>query len=148
MASGNTVRKPGPRPGPRLGALLGERAVSPESLFFLTVFLLPPPVLLAARFIWRRPAWWVIVLLIVLLGWPTYLITVMSHFEYLHDLVQSTDTPDPELLDQAYSDGAPLVFAALFGWAFALAYAVPWFVVFLAATGLRRVAGRVRRRRG
>lgn len=103
--------------------------------------------LFAVRFIWRRPAWWVIVLLIVILGWPTYLVTVISHFDHLYERVQNTDNPDPELLDQAYSDGGPLVFAALFGWAIALVYAMPWFVVFLTATWLRSLAGKFRRRR-
>ncbi|MCU4653274.1 hypothetical protein N8I71_10545 [Roseibacterium sp. SDUM158016] len=105
-----------------------------------------PAVLLAARFFWRKPPWWLIILLIIIVGWTTYFFTVVGHFEELNELVETTENPSQELLDEAYSDGGPLVFALLFGWLIALAYAAPWWVLFLMATWLRSMIRRLRRR--
>lgn len=98
-----------------------------------------PALLLALRFAWRKPPWWAIILLIVIVGWPAYFLSVITHFEDLYQRVEAADNPGPELLDQAFSDGGPLVFAALFGWLIALAYAAPWFILFLMATWLRNL---------
>jgi len=79
----------------------------------------------------------VIIPLIIILGWAAYFLSVMIHFEEMHELVEATENPGQGLLDQAYSDGGRLVFAALFGWLVAPAYAAPWWLLFLAATWLR-----------
>jgi hypothetical protein len=55
----------------------------------------------------------------------------------LYEAVEATENPSQELLDEAFSDGGPLVFAALFGWLIALVFAAPWFLLFLIATWLR-----------
>lgn len=97
------------------------------------------------RFFWRTPPWWVVVALIIVVGWAAYFLSVVSHFEELQDLVRGTEDPSPDLLDEANSDGGPLVFAALFGWLVASFYAAPWFVLFLLATWLRNVVRQFRR---
>ena len=114
-------------------------------LLFGGIFAAVPAVLLAARLVWGRPPWWVIVALIVVVGWAAYFFAVVDHFEELYERVENTEDPSQELLDEAYSDGGPLVFAAFFGWVVALIYAAPWFVLFLMATWLRRVIGSIRR---
>jgi hypothetical protein len=119
--------------------------ISSETLFFDGIFLALPAVLLALRFLWRKPQWWMIVTLIIVVGWADCLLSVITHFDDLYQRVEATDTPSPELLDQAFSDGGPLVFAALFGWLIALAYAAPWFVLFWMATWLRNLVRRFRR---
>jgi hypothetical protein len=83
--------------------------------------------------------------LIVVVGWVAYLVGVIDHFEGLYEAVEATENPSQELLDEAFSDGGPLVFAALFGWLIALVFAAPWFLLFLIATWLRNVTRRVRR---
>lgn len=104
-----------------------------------------PAVLLAVRFVWGKPPWWVIVALIVFVGWTAYFLSVVDHFEELHDRVENTVNPSQEILDEAYSDGGPLVFGALFGWVVALIYAAPWYVLFLMATWLRSMLGSIHR---
>ena len=123
---------------------MGDSTTSFESLLFLVIFLCLPPVLLASRFFWRKPPWWVIIPLIVIVGWATYFLSVVTHVEHLQELVQSTKNPDKELLDQAYSEGGPLVFAAFLGWMVSLAYAVPWLILLLMATWLRSLIRRHR----
>ena len=122
--------------------VIRKSKISSETLLFAGIFMALPGVLLTLRFLWRKPQWWMIIMLIVVVGWAAWLLSVITHFEDLDQRVNATDTPSPELLDQAFSDGAPLVFAALFGWLIALAYAAPWFVLFWMATWLRN---RVRR---
>ena len=114
-------------------------------LLFGCSFSVVPAVLFAARFVWGRPRWWVIVALIVIVGWAAYFIAVVDHFEELYKRVETTENPSQELLDEAYSDGGPLVFAAFFGWAIALIYAAPWFALFLMATWIRRMIGAIHR---
>lgn len=110
-----------------------------SSLLFGGILSVVPAVLLAARFVWGKPPWWVIVALIVIVGWAAYFFSVVDHFGELYERVENTENPSQELLDEAFSDGGPLVFGAFFGWVFALIYAAPWFVLFLMATWLRRV---------
>lgn len=124
---------------------MGEGKISFESLLFGGIFSLLPAALLASRFFWRKPLWWVIVPVVIIVGWAAYFLSVVIHFEELQELVRNTKNPSQELLDEAYSDGGPLVFAAFFGWLIALVYAVPWFILFLMATWLRSVIRRVRR---
>ena len=114
-------------------------------LLFGGIFTVVPAALLAARFVWSRPRWWVIVALIVIVGWAAYFIAVVDHFDELYERVENTENPSQELLDEAFSDGGPLVFAAFFGWVVALIYAAPWFVLFLMATWLRSVIGSIHR---
>lgn len=101
------------------------------------IFSVTPAVLLIARFIWRKPPWWVIIPLIIIVGWASYFFAVVTHFEKLYELVRTTEKPSQELLDEAYSDGGPLVFALIFGWVIALVYAAPWYVLYLIATWIR-----------
>ena len=108
-----------------------------ESLLLAGIFFLLPAALMVSRFFWRKPPWWVIVLTVVFVGWAAYFLSVVIHFEELYQLVGKTENPSQELLDEAFSDGGPLVFAALFGWLIALAYAVPWLILFVMATWLR-----------
>ena len=122
-----------------------ESMMSFESLLYGGTFTLLPVVLLASRFFWRRPPWWVIILLIIILGWATYFLGVVTHAEDLYELVESTENPSQELLEEAYLDSGPLVFAAFMGWVVALAYAVPWYILFLMATWIRSVIRRQRR---
>lgn len=84
-------------------------------------------------------------MLIVFVGWAAYFLAVLSHFEQLWEVINSTDSPDSELIEQASSDGGPMVFAAFFGWLIALAYAIPWLLLFLLAALLRRLGGRLLR---
>ena len=122
---------------------MGEIIISFESLLFGGIFSALPAVLLTSRFLWRRPRWWVIIPLLVVVGWAAYFLSVVTHFEQLQELVRTTENPSQDLLDEAYSDGGPLVFAALFGWLIALAYALPWLVIFLVATWLRSLIRRL-----
>lgn len=124
---------------------MGEGTITLGSMLFGGVFSLLPAVLLASRFFWRKPPWWVIIPLFIIVGWATYFFSVVTHFEELYELIRNTKNPSQELLDEAFSDGGPLVFAALFGWLIALAYAMPWLVVFLLATWLRSVIRGFRR---
>jgi len=116
-----------------------------HGLLFSGIFSAVPAVLLAARFAWGKPPWWVIVAAIVVVGWAAYFFAVVEHFEALYERVESRENPSEELLDEAYSDGGPLVFAALFGWVVPLIYAAPWFVLFLIATWLSSVIGSTHR---
>jgi glycerol-3-phosphate acyltransferase PlsY len=122
---------------------MGEIIVSVASILFGGIFSVLPAVLLASRFFWRRPRWWVILPVIVVVGWAAYFLSVATHFEELQDLVRTTENPSQDLVDEAYSDGGPLVFAAFFGWLVALVYALPWFVIFLVATSLRNLIRRL-----
>ncbi|MEE4187802.1 MAG: hypothetical protein V2I76_05060 [Roseobacter sp.] len=79
--------------------------------------------------------------MILIVGWAAYFFSVSAHFKELYERVGNTANPSQELLDEAYSDGGPLVFGALFVWLVALIYAAPWFVLFLMATWVRRVIG-------
>ena len=115
---------------------------SQMTYFFLGIFLCLPPLLLALKFIRQKPRWWVIVIAIAVGGWLAWFLVVTSHFEELQSRVSSMDNPDPDLLDQAYSDGGPLVFAAFLGWLAALLYAFPWWVIYLLAAMLRRFSRR------
>lgn len=116
-----------------------------ETNIFAAVFVCFAPLLLGIRFFWAKPPWWLIVALIAIVGWAAYLLAVLSHFEQLWDVINSTNNPDPELIEQAASDGGPMVFAAFFGWLIALAYAIPWLVLFLLAALLRRLGRRLLR---
>ena len=126
-----------------LSGLWGQVTVS-ETDFFLGIFLLLPPVLLFLRFLWQKPWWWLIVLLVAVVGWAAWLMTAVSHFEHLQDLVSQSENPDPALVAEAYSDGGPLTFAALFGWLISLIYGAIWLVVYLLATGIRNAIRRTK----
>ena len=115
-----------------------------ETHIFLAVFVCLAPALLTVRFIWQRPRWWVIVVALALVGWAAWCLSVISHFGHLQALVEGTETPDPELLERAMSDGGPLVFAAFLGGLVSLVYALPWWGLFLLATAVRRAARRHR----
>ena len=120
--------------------------ISVHGLMFAGILSVVPAVLLAARFVWGSPRWWVIVATIVVVGWAAHFLSVVDHFERLQERVETTASPSQELLDEAYSDGGPLVFAAFFGWLPALIHAAPWFALFVMATWLRRVLRSIRRR--
>lgn len=113
--------------------------MSSATYFVLVVFLALAPTLLLSRFIWRRPKWWLVVTTIVILGWAAWFITAVFYFDDLQKAVEGTENPDPDLVERATSDGAPLAFALVFGWLISLAYAVPWWLVYLAATWIRGV---------
>ena len=114
-----------------------------NALLFWTcccVFAGLPPWLLARRFARGRPAWLLIVLVILLLGWASWVGIVSLHFEVLGDRMSAMKNPPPELVDESASDGGPKTVALLFGWAFALAYAAAWYLVYLLALFSRRMA--------
>ena len=100
-----------------------------------------PPLLLLRRLVRGRPSWWLIVLAIATLGWASWLGTVVLHFEMLGERLEAMDDPPPELVDEWAGDGGPKAFALLFGWAIALGYAAPWYLVYLVARLVRRAAG-------
>ena len=104
--------------------------------------------LLGLRFFRGTPPWWVILLTIFFVGWAAYLLFVVSRFDDLSALVESQDTPDPELVAQATSDGGPLTFALLGGGVISLLYAAPWCALYLCAFLVRRSLARRRRRAG
>lgn len=110
--------------------------------FFFGIFLCLPPLLLALKFVRQKPRWWLIILVIAVWGWLALFVSVASYFEELQGVVSHTENPDPNLLDQAYSDGGPLVFAAFLGWLAALLYAFPWWVMYMLAAMLRRLSRR------
>lgn len=112
--------------------------------FFFGIFLCLPPLLLALKFIRQNPSWWVIIIAIAVGGWLAWFLSVASYFEDVQSMASSMDDPDLDLLDQAYSDGGPLVFAAVLGWLAALLYAFPWWVIYLLAAMLRRLSRRGR----
>lgn len=111
---------------------------------FLGIFLCLPPLLLALKFVRQKPRWWVIIFAIAVGGWLAWFLVVVSHFEELQSTVSSMEKPDTDLLEQAYSDSGPLVFAAFLGWLAALFCALPWWVIYLIAAMLRRFSRRGR----
>lgn len=119
--------------------------ISIETNIFSAVFLCFPPLLLGIRFFLAKPPWWLIIVLIAFVGWAAYFLAVQSHFEQLWEMIGNSNNPDPELIEQASSDGAPMVFAAFFGWLIALAYSVAWWALFLLAVFLRHAGKRLLR---
>jgi hypothetical protein len=112
-------------------------------LFWLSAALFAglPPILFVLRLFRGRPAWWLILVAIALVGWASWLGTVVFHFETLGDRLDATENPSPELVDQWADDGGPRAFALLFGWGIALGYAAPWYLVYVLALIVRRAAG-------
>ena len=98
-----------------------------------------PPVLFGLRFFRGRPAWWKILIAIPLVGWVSWFGANAFYFEALGDRIDATDNPPAELVERWGNDGGPMVFALFFGWAFAAAYAVPWYLVYVAALVVRNI---------
>ena len=89
------------------------------------------------KFITRKPAWWVIVLLIVLIDWILIIGGYITEQDRISNLIaQGRDDELPEGWD---SDGASGLFAFFGGWLFALAYLLPWLVVYTLATFIKNL---------
>ena len=106
---------------------------------FGAIFAGLPPLLLAARFVRGRPPWWKIAIAILIVGWASWFGASAFYFEALGDRIDAMENPPPELLERWSDDGGPMVFALLFGWAAAAAYAVPWCLVYFLGLMLRRI---------
>ena len=106
---------------------------------FGVVFFSLAPALLTTRFVWRKPPWWLIVLSILIVGWAAWFLMVLTHFDNLATQIESQNNPSEELIEEWGSDGGPMVFAALFGWAFSLIYAMPWLALYFVAKFIRRL---------
>ena len=108
-------------------------------------FLLFPPLLLFIRFFRPRSLpWWAIFLAIVGGGWLLVNATVYFRFEHLADLVESDPNPSAQLLEDLSSDGAPRVFAMMFGWLYGIVYSVPFLVVFFVARMAQKLVVKMR----
>ena len=107
------------------------------SITCAVIFVLYPPCILGYRFLKQKPQWWIILLSIVLLGWVCWLGAVLFHFQDLGEMVRSQENPSQELLDEWSSDGGPMVFALLFGWGIAAAYAALWIPIYALVAMIR-----------
>lgn len=77
-------------------------------------------------------------ILIVIGGWLAWVLSVFSYFDYLWEVVSKTQNPDPELLEQAGADGAPMIAAVGFGWLISILYATPWLLIYMLAATIRK----------
>lgn len=107
-----------------------------------------PAVWLALRFF--RPArmrWWMVVLCSLLLGWVCATgASISSNKEMAAQIAafEARDEPVPEELMREWSGDAPVVFAVMFGWAFAGVVFVIWLVPYGLAHAMRLAVGKVR----
>jgi hypothetical protein len=97
-------------------------------LVSLLAFLALPIILLIVRA--TRPRvmrWWLLIMLLSIVGWLLVNSTVHFYYAYLDDLLRSYGDQAPlSLLERRAADGAKLVFALFFGWAYGLIYFIPW----------------------
>ncbi|MCX6967114.1 MAG: hypothetical protein NTZ46_04930 [Verrucomicrobia bacterium] len=96
-------------------------------------FALPPIVLCIRAFRPKLMPWWFAAVLVAVLGW--FLVNAAVHFYYAHldDLLRpyaECNHAPADLLALRCADGAKMIFALLFGWAYGLVYSVPWILVY------------------
>ena len=110
----------------------------------LWAFFALPPVVLCIRALWpKRMPWWLAAGLVSVLGWLLVNTTVHFYYAYFDDLLKPYGNHVPaDLLHERCADGAKMIFALLFGWAYGLVCSVPW----LLAYGAMQCAWRFRRR--
>lgn len=82
--------------------------------------------------------WWLLHFAVIGIGWVLVNAAVYFHYEHLGILLQATSNPSQEMIDTANADGAPRVFALLFGWAYGILYLIPWLCVYGACHLTRR----------
>ena len=110
------------------------------STLCLVVFLTLPVALLAVRFLRPRwMPWWLVFPAVMVVGWIVVNAGVYFRYEHLGDVLRTTPNPSQELIDAATSDGAPRIFALLFGWAYGLVYLIPWLGVYGLSHLIRRL---------
>jgi hypothetical protein len=103
-------------------------------------FLSLPVILLSVRA--ARPRfmrWWLLLILLSVVGWLLVYGTVHFYYAYLDDLLRPYGDNAPlELLERRSADGAKLVFALFFGWAYGLIYFIPWLLFYAVIQATRR----------
>ena len=101
-------------------------------LVSLWAFLALPIILLIVRA--TRPRlmrWWLLIMLLSVVGWLLVNSTVHFYYAYLDDLLRPYGDHAPlDLLERRAADGAKLVFALFFGWAYGLIYFIPWVLLY------------------
>jgi hypothetical protein len=103
-------------------------------------FLALPVILLSVRA--ARPTllrWWLLLILLSVFGWLLVNGAVHFYYAYLDDLLLSYGDHVPnDLLQRRAADGAKLVFALFFGWAYGLVYLIPWLLIYSVVQASRR----------
>lgn len=99
---------------------------------------LPPAVLLARYRVGPSLPWWAVAVIVAGGGWLT--INLGNHFygEYACEAVRGVVNPPAEALARCTDDGARDVHALLFGWLYALVYALPFHALFALSASVRR----------
>ena len=98
----------------------------------LWAFFALPPAVLSIRVLWpKRMSWWLAAVLVAVVGWLLVNATVCFYYAYFDELLKpyGNHVPD-ELLRERCADGAKMIFALLFGWAYGLVCSVPWLLVY------------------
>jgi len=102
-------------------------------------FLLPILLLFFRAFRPSLMRWWLLVVLVAVLSWLFVNGAVHFYFAYLDDLlIAFGNHPPDQLLETRAADGAKLVFAFFFGWAYGLVYFIPWLTIYATIHVCRR----------
>jgi hypothetical protein len=115
----------------------------------MALFLATAPALLRVR--WRHPhrmPWWLVIALSGGLGWLWITLSTHYYFEHLSTLIveyPSVSEAPSELVKRWQSDGAPRVFALLFGWLYEWVYLSFCLIPYALLSTLRRRRARSRR---
>ena len=107
----------------------------------LWTFFALPPVALCIRALWpRRMPWWLAAVLVAVGSWLLVNATVHFYYAHLDELLKPYGNHVPDaLLRERCADGAKLIFALLFGWAYGLVYSVPWLLLYGSVQGICRL---------
>ena len=87
--------------------------------------------------------WWLVFGLLAVVGWLLVNGTVHFYYADFDDLLRPYGDHVPaDLLKSRCADGAKLVFALFFGWAYGLVYSIPWLLVYGVARWVCRFSRR------
>jgi hypothetical protein len=108
------------------------------NLYFVAFLIIPILALAAKEFGTLKLSRWSIFFIYVAAGWLLVHFAVVSHFTSLDEIVRNAPNPSEELLSEWENDGAPQVFALLFGWAYAAIYFLVCFSVVELVRAIRK----------